>query len=187
MESFNDYAKKLGEDPKELKIVKHYAMRFIKKEKWTAMVKNRRVWDKEGALAGLWNTIIAQHYHFIGDGQEDVMSDPNATITRKRHVRAMRDYWEEEVEEREKEIEALREDVITKEEHKEILRDMRKEHERECEAMEHEIRKLKSQLTFAKDKMEAADRRHEQQIAFHKQTQDAMEKCHQSALRAAGS
>jgi hypothetical protein len=185
MESFIDYAKKLGDDPKEVKIVRHYAMKFIKKEKWTAMVKNRRVWDKQGALYGLWTTIIAMHYHFIADGKEDVMSDPNATITRKRHVRSMRDWWEEEVEEREKEIEALREDVITKEEHKEILRDVRKEHERECEAMDYEIRKLKSQLAFAKDKMEARDKVHEQQLAFHQETQDAMEKCHQSALKAA--
>ena len=187
MESFIEQAKKLGEEPTELKIVKHYGMKFIDKKKWTAMVKNRRVWDKEGGLAGLWNTIIAMHYHFIGDGKEDVMSDPNATISRKKHVRSMRDWWEEEVEEREKEIDQLREDVITKEEHKDILRQQRKEHEREIGNMEYEIRKLKSQVDFAKDKAEARDKVHESQLSFHREQNEHMEKCHQSALQAAGS
>ncbi len=188
MESYIENVRKLAENPKELAIVKHYAMKFMGKKKWTSMVKNRKVWDKEGALSGLWNTVIAQHYHFIWDEKAgEYIGDPNATINRRRHVRAMRDYWEEEVEELQKEIENLRDDgnMITKKEHKEKIKELEAEHERDCRAMEDTISKLKCQLDFAKDKACSQDRLHQKQVAFHNKTQEEMEKAHHFALKAA--
>ena len=188
MESFIENARKIGDDPKELAIVKHYAMKFMGKKKWTSMVKNRKVWDKEGALSGLWNTIIALHYHFLWDDKADeYIGDPNATINRRRHWRCIGDYWEEEIEARDKEIEELRDDgnMITKKEHKEKIKELEAEHQRECRAMEDTISKLKCQLDFAKDKACSQDRLHQKQVAFHNKTQEEMEKAHHFALKAA--
>ena len=189
MESFIDYARKIGDDPKELAIVKHYAMKFMDKKKWSNMVRNRVKWEKGGVCDTLYTCIIAQHYHFLGDGDLDVMTDPNATILRKRHIRAVRDYWEEEIEERDKEIEELRDDgnMITKKEHKEKIKAMEKEHERVCEAMEDTIRSLKKKVSWQEDKRKAEENRFEKQLAFQNQTQQAMEKAHESALKAAHS
>ena len=186
MESYIDYAKKMGEDPTELTIVKHYAMKFMTKQKWTNMVRNRAKWEKGGVNDSFYNAIIAQHYHFIGDDDPDVFNgDPNAKISKKRHNRAMRDYWDDEVDELNQEIEDLRDDVIPQKEHKDIIRKTEKEHERVQDAMDYEIRKLKSQLDFAKDKAEARDKVHESQLAFREKTEQAMEKAHESALKAA--
>lgn len=188
MESYVENVRKIGDDPKELKIVKHYAMKFINKDKWKAMVKNRKIWDKEGALSGLWNTVIAQHYHFLWNEKADeYIGDPNATINRRRHWRCIGDYWEEEIEARDKEIEELRDDgnMITKKEHKEKIKEMEKEHERECEAMEDTIRSLKQKVSWQEDKRKAEDNRFQKQLAFQNQTQEAMEKAHESALKAA--
>ena len=188
MEGDGENVRKIGDDPKELKIVKHYAMKFINKDKWKAMVKNRKIWDKEGALSGLWNTVIAQHYHFLWNEKADeYIGDPNATINRRRHWRCIGDYWEEEIEARDKEIEELRDDgnMITKKEHKEKIKEMEKEHQRECEAMEDTIRSLKQKVSWQEDKRKAEENRFQKQLAFQNQTQEAMEKAHESALKAA--
>ncbi len=188
MESYIENVRKIGDDPKELKIVKHYAMKFMDKKKWSNMVRNRRHWEKGGVSDSLFNAILAQHYHFLWDEQANqYIGDPNATISRKKHVRAMRDYWEEEVEELQKEIEELRDDgnMITKKEHKEKIKELEAEHERDCRAMEDTISKLKCQLDFAKDKACSQDRLHQKQVAFHNKTQEEMEKAHHFALKAA--
>ena len=190
MESYIENVRKLSENPKELAIVKHYAMKFMHKKKWSNMVRNRKNWEKGGVSDSLFNAIIAQHYHFLWDEQADeYIGDPNATINRRRHIRAVRDYWEEEIEERDKEIEELRDDgnMITKKEHKEKIKAMEKEHERECEAMEDTIRSLKQKVSWQEDKRKAEENRFEKQLAFQNQTQQAMEKAHESALKAAHS
>jgi len=189
METYIENVKKLGDDPSELKIVKHYAMKFMDKKKWTNMVRNRARWEKGGACDVLFKTILAQHYHFIGDGNLDVMTDPNATISRKKHIRSMRDWWEEEVEDREKEIEELREEgnTITKKEHKDIVKQMEKEHKRDCDAMEDTIISLKNRLSFAEDKRKSQEDTFEKQLAFREKTEQAMERAHEAALKDASS
>ena len=42
MESYIENVRKLSENPKELAIVKHYAMKFMNKKKWSNMVRNRK-------------------------------------------------------------------------------------------------------------------------------------------------
>jgi len=188
MESYIDYVKELGENPKELAIVKHYAMKFMDKKKWTNMVRNRRLWEKGGVNDALFKTIIAQHYHFLWDEKAvEYIGDPNATINRRRHWRSIGDYWEEEIEARDKEIEELREEgnTITKKEHKEIIKQMEKEHQRDCDAMEDTIRSLKQKVSWQEDKRKAEEDRFQKQLAFREQTEKAMEKAHESALKAA--
>lgn len=188
--SDKDYFLLKDEGKTELAIVKHYMMKSgIDKKKWANLVKNRNRWDQEGVNACFYKTILNLHFHFLSEGEDLDWADPNAKVRLKLHKRAVRDFYTDDIEDLQKEIEDLRDNgrTILKEEHKKIVKDLEKEHERECQAMEDTIRKLKSQVAFAKDKAESQDRLHQKQIAFHKQTQDAMEKCHQSALRAAGS
>ncbi len=71
MESYIENVRKLAENPKELAIVKHYAMKFMDKKKWSNMVRNRKNWEKGGVSDALFNTIIAQHYHFLWDEKAD--------------------------------------------------------------------------------------------------------------------
>ena len=189
MESYVEQVEKMGENPKDLAIVKHYALKFMTKKKWTSLAKNRKTWDKGGGLWGLFHAVLAQHYLFITDGQIDQWENPNSVINLKLHKRCIRDFWEEEIEEKDKEIEELRDDsqrMLIKE-HKEIIKQMEQDHKQATEAMEDTIISLKSKVMWQEDKAKSEERKFDKQLAFRDKTAHAMEKSHASALKAATS
>jgi hypothetical protein len=142
---------------KDLAIVKHYLMYYLDKKTWDTMRGNYRKWNPTGVAACMFKTILKMHHLFIKD-DDSIISD-SSKISMRLHHRAIRDYYEESVEDLEKEIDDLKNDDKTMliSEHKHEIRVIEQEHKHQMEDLERENQKLKNQLQFQIEKRQHHD------------------------------
>jgi hypothetical protein len=161
------------EGKKDIAIVKHYLMKHLDKDKWKNIVRNYKGWDPKGLNACMFRTIIDLHYHYIrrgmnGDEEDvDAVRNPNETIRMRIHLNAIRDYWEEEVDDLQKELDKALDDEnkILIEDHEEKMNDQRKTYQQQITDLEYDIVSLQKKLSYEQEKRMIQDSKNAHQMA----------------------
>jgi septal ring factor EnvC (AmiA/AmiB activator) len=153
---------------KDLAIVKHYLMKHVDKKTWDNMRSNYKKWKPDGLSAAMFKTIVSMHYHFTK--MEGAMIDDHIDDTQKillrHHHRAIRDYYEEDIEYLEKENDRLKEetDMMLIEDHKYELKIQAQGYDAQLSDLQYENQKLKQQIQFQIEKRQSQDK-----IAAHRE------------------
>jgi hypothetical protein len=170
---------------KDLAIVKHYLMKYMDKKQWENLRGNYRKWKPDGTSAIMFKTILYMHYHFTK--MEGAMTnntiDDNKKILVRHHHRAIKDYYEEDVEYLEKEIERLKEetDMMLIEDHKYELKMQAQGYDAQLDDLQYENQKLKQQIQYQIEKRQSQDK-----IAAHREAHLNQELNKLSALPPSG-
>jgi hypothetical protein len=132
---------------KDVAIFKHYIMNFIDKRKWDNFRGNYRKWNSDGLSACMFKTILKMHHVFTTKDIDHSISDSDK-ISLRCHHRAIRDYYDEVVEELEIEVDDLKNNPT----YENQIKIIKKECRDECLYLENEIEKLKKQLQIQTEK-----------------------------------
>jgi hypothetical protein len=150
------------EGKKDLSILKHYLMNHLDKDKWKNLVKNYKSWDPKGLNACMFRTIVDLHYHYIrrGMSEEESVKDPNSTMRMRIHLSSIRDYWEENVNDLQNELDKALDDdnKILIQDHEEKMNDQRKTYQQQITDLEYDIVTLQKKITYEQDKRQSQDK-----------------------------
>jgi hypothetical protein len=155
---------------KDLAIVKHYMLRHLDKKKWGNLVKNRKSWNPHGVNACFFKTVVDLHHHFIRrglDGDEDLLNS-NSKIRLRIHHLAIRDWWEDTVNDIQTELDKALDDdnKILIDDHHEQINELQKIYKQKINDLENENQKLKNQLQYQIEKRQHDDQKAAQKEAF---------------------